>query len=155
MTCWRINTDKNARKDVKTCDIWYREGKAFAGDGIDLAGNFVDETLHYGVFKKLNIGDGIFMHHSGAGIVGYGQVVENWDGKTYTGKNKLLYTQLWEGYEVVEYSIKVKWFDEYDRRDKPIPINGWFPFPAYKYYFSEVDSEKCEKIKKLLKSEVK
>ena len=23
MKYWRINTDKKARKDVKTCDLWY------------------------------------------------------------------------------------------------------------------------------------
>jgi hypothetical protein len=32
MKYWRINTDSTARDDLKTCDIWYKQGMAFAGD---------------------------------------------------------------------------------------------------------------------------
>ena len=79
MTYWRINTDYSARSDVRTCDLWYRYGMVFAGD---YEGK---ELEHSKVFEKLSIGDGVFMHDSGRGIVGYGTVTETWDRMTYKG----------------------------------------------------------------------
>lgn len=32
MNFWRINTDRDARDDVRTCDLWYKFGMIFTGD---------------------------------------------------------------------------------------------------------------------------
>ena len=73
MEYWRINTDRVKKENPRTCDLWYEFGMAFAGD-------FSQNRLeHATVFKKLSVGDGVFMHHTGLGIVGYGVVTETWD----------------------------------------------------------------------------
>ena len=55
-------------------------------------GDYLQNNLkHAKVFMKLAIGDGVFMHHSALGIVGYGFVAEPWDQAIYAGTDKLLY----------------------------------------------------------------
>jgi len=63
MKYWRINTDREARKEFRTCDLWYDLRMAFAGDK---AKNWRE---HATVFPKLSPGDSVFMHHSGLGVV--------------------------------------------------------------------------------------
>lgn len=85
MEFWRINTDSEEVETSRTCDLWYKFGMAFTGD-------YPQNILkHATVFKKLAFGDGLFMHHSGLGIVGFGFVTETWDQKIFQGTDKLLY----------------------------------------------------------------
>lgn len=116
MEYWRINTDHGARADLRTCDVWYRFGMAFTGD-------FVGErSNHDKVFRKLLPGDGVFMHHSSLGVVGYGIVAEEWDRKTYEGQERLLYRK-----ELYEYRIAVDWAGNCDCREEALPISGRLP----------------------------
>jgi hypothetical protein len=70
MKFWRINTDSNARGDLRTCDVWYQFGMAFTGDFAE------NKRTHDAVLQKVAPGDGVFMHHSRRVIVGYGIVKE-------------------------------------------------------------------------------
>lgn len=125
---WRLNTDRNARTDIRTYDLWYHYGTAMAGD---LVGHKMEHAL---VFQKLLKGDNIFMHHSGLGLIGFGEVLEDWDGKVYTGDDRLLYIK-----EIFEYRIKVLWKKEYDCRNRPVSINGLLPYMGT---YSEVNPNK-------------
>ena len=115
MAYWRMNTDRDARNDVSTCDLWYSYRMAFAGDKLICFEHAKD-------FENLLIGDGIFMHHNKAGIVGYGIIKENWDEKAYESSDKMLYID-GESEEIYEYRIKVKWLPEYDRRQAPLKFS--------------------------------
>jgi hypothetical protein len=116
MNYWRINTDREARKELRTCDLWYKFGMAFTGD-------FEENKLkHSAVFSKLSPGDGVFMHHSGLGLVGYGIVKDKWNGEIYHGTERLLYER-----EVYEYRIAVDWDNDCDCREDPLPIAGRLP----------------------------
>ena len=127
MKYWRVNTDKNAREDINTYDLWYYHNMVFTGD-------YSGERLkHVGVLKKMQPGDGVFMHHSGKGVVGYGIVSEPWNGKIYQGNERLLYRE-----EAYEYRIKVNWLPKYDRRENSVPINGLLPYMGT---YSDVDPE--------------
>ncbi len=137
MRYWRINTDRSARDDVETCDIWYDEGMAFAGDFSGKKGK------HINFFRKVRIGDFVLMHHNDWGIVGCGTICGNWDRIIHKGDDRLLYVK-----EVYEYRIRVDWDDRYDRRDDPIPVYGLIP---YRPYFSEVSVDDFQKILRILK----
>jgi hypothetical protein len=128
MKYWRINTDSTAREDVKTCDVWYKERKAFAGDFAET------KRRHDKIFEKFSPGDGVFMHHSQLGVVGYGVVSEEWDGETYKGEKRKLYKQ-----EDFEYRIAVDWVSDLDCRNNPFPINGVLPYLGT---YSQVDPTK-------------
>lgn len=128
MKYWRINTDSTARDDIKTYDIWYEQGMAFAGDFAET------KRRHDKIFEKFSSGDGVFMHHSLLGIVGYGIVSEEWDGETYKGEKRKLYKK-----EDYEYRIAVDWAAEFDCRDNPLPINKVLPYLGT---YSVVDSGK-------------
>ncbi len=130
MKYWRINTDNTARDDARTCDIWYKFNMAFAGDFLET------KRMHDTVFSKLSPGDGIFMHHSHLGIVGYGIVKEEWNGETYRAGERLLYTQ-----EDFEYRIAVNWNADCDCRRNPLPIHGRLPYMGT---HSEVDINKWD-----------
>lgn len=134
MEYWRINTDSKAREDILTCDLWYKFSMAFTGDYVE------NKLNHANVFKKLSIGDGIFMHHSGLGVVGYGLVQETWDGVIYTGTKKLLYVA-GKANEFYEYRIAVAWDKKYDRRKNPLEI---FHRLTYGGTYSYVDFEKWD-----------
>jgi len=121
MKYWRINTDADPEDgDRRNCDLWYTHQMAFAGDCIGNVGN------HAGALRRLSPGDGVFMHHSGLGIVGYGIVAEAWDGETYEGVARLLYTD--HRKELYEYRIPIRWDPDYDCRKNPLPINGRLPY---------------------------
>jgi predicted Zn-ribbon and HTH transcriptional regulator len=130
MKYWRINTDINARKDAKTYDLWYQYGMAFAGDYEG------DQGKHSKVFRLLSVGDGIFMHQSGAtgGIVGFGLVKELWNRSIYQGEARRLYVK-----ELFEYRIAVDWDDSCDCRKNPLPIRDRLPYLGT---FSEVNPGK-------------
>jgi len=130
MNFWRINTDRDARNDVRTCDLWYRFGMAFTGDLAE------SKRRHDVVLQKLIPGDGVFMHHSGLGIVGYGIVREYWNRKPYQGAGRQLYTK-----EPFEYRIAVDWGNDYDCRDNPIPIHGRLPYMGT---YSYIDPKKWD-----------
>ena len=130
MKYWRINTDSAARHDVKTCDLWYEHGMVFTGD---YDGNL---QKHDSVLRKMEPGHGVYMHHSGAGIVGYGTVTEKWNGKIYEGDQRLLYRV-----ERFEYRIRVDWLPEYDRRWNPLSVNGNLPYMGT---YSQVDPKKWD-----------
>jgi hypothetical protein len=130
MNFWRINTDSSARHDLKTCDLWYKYRMAFAGDYAE------SQRRHDLVFYKLKPGDGIFMHHSGLGIVGYGVVKEEWEHEVYRGTERLLYVE-----EIFEYRIAVDWQSDCDCRENPIPIHGWLPYMGT---YSYVDAGKWD-----------
>jgi hypothetical protein len=85
MKYWRVNTDKLDEEKIRTCDVWYQYGMVFTGDSPN------NKLKHVNLLKKLQIGDGIFMHYTGLGIVGYGIVQEPWNEIVYQGINKLLY----------------------------------------------------------------
>ena len=129
-TTWRVNTDRNARKDRRTCDLWYQHGLAIAGD---FAGH---EMEHAAVFRKLSEGDHIFMHHSGLGVVGFGEVLEEWDGRVYSDDDRVLYVE-----EIYEYRIRVAWSKEYDCRNRAVPISGRLPHMGT---YSEVNPDRWD-----------
>ena len=52
MRCWRINTDSEARDDLRTCDRWYKYGAAITGD---FAGS---NKRHDTALLRLSYGDG-------------------------------------------------------------------------------------------------
>jgi hypothetical protein len=131
---WRINTDREEAETFRTCDLWYKFGMAFTG-------NYPQHRLkHAKVFMKLAFGDGLFMHHSGLGIVGYGIVAETWDKAIYTGTNKLLYLD-GERDELYEYRIKVNWDVHYDCRRNPLPIKRRLPYMGT---YSHIDTGKWD-----------
>lgn len=130
MNYYRINTDKNARNDLKTCDLWYEHGMLITGDSETIT------TRHDTVCKKVKPGDGVFMHHSGQGLVGYGIVIEDWDEKVYSNDERMLYVV-----ESYEYRIRVRWIPAYDCRDNPLPINEKMPYMGT---YSKVDPEKYD-----------
>ena len=131
MKYWRINTDSEGEENPRTCDLWYKFCMAFTGDYAE------NEGKHSIIFKKLEVGDGIFMHHTGLGIVGYGEVAKAWDGEFYKGNDKLLYKD--EGRkELCEYRILVDWKGGYDSRENPLPIRGRLP---YRGTYSHIDSK--------------
>lgn len=116
MAYYIVNTDWNARDDVITCDLWFFKKMAFAGD---FAGN---KWEHASLFKRLDIGDTLFMYHSKKdnrkhdkkAFVGIGDVLKSWDEKCYEGENRLLYNV---DREIYEYRICVNWFA--DLRESP------------------------------------
>ena len=115
MRYWRFNTDKDARNDVRTCDLWYEHGMAFTGDYEGTP----ESKRHYKHLAQLMKGDGVFMHHNGLGIVGYGLVNKPWNGKPYTGEERLLYRE-----EIYEYRISVEWDPKCDCRHNPVSVQG-------------------------------
>lgn len=117
MKFWRINTDSEARDDIRTCDLWYQFRMVFAGDYPE------SKRRHDVVFQKLSPGDGVFMHHSALGIVGYGVVKDEWDCKEYKGSERLLYIR-----ELFEYRIAVDWDTDCDCRENPLQIHGCLPY---------------------------
>lgn len=128
MKFWRINTDKDARKDVLTCNLWYQYQMVFTGD---FSGKKLEHSV---VLRKLASGDGVFMHHSGYGIVGYGVVKEEWDQKIFQKESRLLYI-----IEEYEYRIAVTWDNKCDCRKNPLPIQGRLPYMGT---YSHVDTRK-------------
>ena len=129
MAYWRMNTDKDARNDARTCDLWYKYGMAFAGD------HQGKEKRHASIFKKLSPEDGIFMHVSGLGVVGFGIVQELWDKQAYKPQDSLVYN-IGAPKEIYEYRIRVNWLPEYDRRKNPLNINKLIPHMGT---FNEID----------------
>ncbi len=107
MKFYYINTDSRVREGpVPTFDIWFQRGMAFAGD---YSG---DKGKHTTLFRKVEIGDALFMYHSGIGFVGLGEVEEKWDKKCYEGSERWLYLE-----DMIEYRIKVRW--SFDWRSAP------------------------------------
>jgi hypothetical protein len=133
MNFWRINTDSDARDDLRTCDLWYQLGMAFAGDSVE---SVESERRHDLVFHKLIPGDGVFMHHNGLGIVGYGVVKKEWNHKIYEGVERCLYIR-----EPFEYRILVDWESDCDCRENPIQIHNRLP---YRGTYSHVDASKWD-----------
>jgi hypothetical protein len=134
MKYWRINTDSEGEKNPMTCDLWYMFHMAFAGDYKKNPGD------HSTIFKKLEAGDGIFMHHTGLGVVGYGEVITTWDGKYHKGNAKKVYKNNARA-EFYEYRIEVDWKEEYDCRKNPLSIRYRLP---YRGIYSHIDTEKWD-----------
>ena len=132
MEFYRINTDREGKETSRTCDLWYKFCMAFTGDYPQ------DIIKHAKVFKKIAIGDGIFMHHTGLGIVGYGIVAEIWDQEIYKGTDKRLYVD-GERDELYEYRIKVDWDIHCDCRKNPLPIKSRLP---YRGTYSHIDTKR-------------
>lgn len=130
MKFYMINTDSDARKDIRTCDLWFQHGMAFAGDK--------DEPFkHSGLFSKLQPHDTVFMWHSELGCVGVGSVLEAWDGRRYEDGERHLYVR-----EPYEYRIKVQWIQDWRTAPKgeehglPVPRgNPWQEIDSGKYPF--------------------
>ena len=114
---WRIQTDRYARPDVRTCDLWYSHQMVFTGDH---AGNMYK---HAHFLKEIFPGDEVFMHYRGFGIVGCGVVESAWDGMVYLKDDRKLYQV-----EPYEYQLPVKWGEEFDCRENPVPIKGRLPY---------------------------
>jgi hypothetical protein len=130
MKYWRINTDSDARDDLRTCDLWYQFGMVFTGDFAE------NKRKHDTVLLKLSPSNGVFMHHSGLGLVGYGIVKEKWNGQTYQGAQRRLYVR-----EPYEYRIAVEWDLSCDCREDPLPIFSRLPYMGT---YSCVDSDKWD-----------
>jgi hypothetical protein len=96
MAFYLMNTDREARNDVETCDLWFQHEMAFAGNREG------HELENAGIFRVLQPQDTVFMWHSGRGCVGVGQVLEEWDQHVYRGAERLLYVE-----EPFEYRIGV------------------------------------------------
>ena len=102
-TYWFMNTDEDAIKDLRTCDLWFAHGMAFSGE----------DWKKYGLpLQNLNPRDILLMYHNGVGIVGAGRVLEAWDKQPYS--SKLLY----KDFEFSEYRLRVDW--HIDLRTTPI-----------------------------------
>lgn len=107
MAFYLINSDRNARKDMATCDLWFDCKKAFAGD---FEGNEGEHSVFFE--NKLNLHDVLFMYHSKIGCVGAGIVLAPWDRKSYQGDQRILYQN-----EKYEYRVEVDWI--HDWRNSP------------------------------------
>ena len=105
-----INTDSFARKDVETCDLWFKYGMAFSGG----------DKIKYGIpLLKIKSDDICLMYHNEIGITAVGYALETWDEKSWNQKQKLVYVDQ----DIDEYRIKVDWY--IDLRKKPIdPIQN-------------------------------
>ena len=95
MAYWFFNTDKAARSDVRTCDLWFEHGKAFSGG---------DWKKYAKPLGELQPSDHCFMYENDVGIVGVGRVIEKWDGECYTSK----FVYLNDGFG--EYCVRVDWY---------------------------------------------
>lgn len=114
---WRINTDRYARSDIRTCDLWYAHHMVFMGD------HEGDRYKHAHFLEQISEGDEVFMHHRGFGIVGCGVVRRPWNGIVFMGDDRKLYRE-----EPYEYQLEVDWGGEFDCRDNPVPIKGRLPY---------------------------
>jgi hypothetical protein len=111
MNYYFINSDSEARYDVRTCDLWFYHSMAFSGNNWEKFG------LPLRDLKPFDI---CLMYHNGSGIVGIGRVLEEWDGKRHS--DKLLYlTQ-----DFPEYRISIDW--HIDIRKKPIDPQSEFGY---------------------------
>lgn len=131
MKYWRISTDSEVNDVERTCDIWYKFQMAFTGD-------CEKEFKHAAVMRKLRPGHGIFMHHKGLGLVGFGIVHELWDGKSYNGEDKKFYVSQ-NRKEIFEYRIAVNWDTSCDCRENPVALGVRLP---YRGTYCEVKSDK-------------
>ena len=105
---------------------------AFAGDYSD------DKGKHTTLFAKVEIGDILFMYHSGTGFVGVGEVEEKWDNKCYESLERWLYVE-----DMLEYRIKVRWFRDW----RPEPKSAKkLDLPVSPYYFCVIDPGKWKVI---------
>jgi len=111
MAYWFINTDEGARKDVRTCDLWFAHGMAFSGG----------EWEKYGLpLRSLAPSDICLMYHNGLGIVGVGRVLESWDGQACS--DNIVY----DDYAFPEYRLRVDWY--IDIRENPIDTRAEFGY---------------------------
>ena len=112
MAYWFINTDEGARRDIRTCDLWFAYGMAFSG------GDWKKYALP---LQKIEPFDHCLMYHNRLGIVGVGRVIEKWDGKPHV--SKLVYTN--DSFS--EYRLRVDWYldlrtDPVDPRTEGLPV---------------------------------
>jgi len=107
MNYYFFNTDSDdgdARKDFRTCDLWFDNNMAFSGNNWE----------KYGLpLRRLKPADICLMYHNRIGIVGVGRVLENWDEHPYKN-NKLVYIYN----HFAEYRLSVDWY--IDIRDNPV-----------------------------------
>jgi hypothetical protein len=125
MAYWFFNTDKAARGDARTCDLWFEHGLAFSGG---------DWEKYAKPLEKLNLRDHCLMYHNGLGIVGVGRVIEKWDHKRYS--DKLLYND--DSFS--EYRLRVDWY--LDLRTNPLDPQTEFGYgPPSKFLQQIVNDE--------------
>jgi len=138
MAYYYINTDWDARQNFKiTCDIWFENKMAFAGDHEN------NKWEHSKFFKKLNIGDVLFMYHSKKDkrkhhkkrYVGAGIVQKKWDEICYENSDRLLYRK-----EPYEYRVDVDWCLDWRAMPKsaseiglPVTPNYWCRIDETRY----------------------
>lgn len=97
MAYFFINTDAKSLGFKSPHEKWFEYKMAFTG------GDFTyGERLGW-----LSPGDTLLMWVNKVGVVGIGEVLEPWDGKTYL-KNQLIYKK---PFEHKEYRISVEWSD--------------------------------------------
>jgi predicted HNH restriction endonuclease len=133
MNYYFINTDSDARKDVRTCDLWFEYSMAFSGGDLE----------KYGLpLQRLKPFDICLMYHNRVGIVGVGRVLENWDNKPHT--NKLVYL----AQPFNEYRISIDWYIDLrnDHEIDPQSEFGYIPRGLLKPI-----SKNKQKVEKLLK----
>ena len=95
MKYYFINTDAAARKNVRTCDIWFEYQMAFSGGPWE----------KYGLpFRSLEPYDVCLMYHNKVGLVGAGRVLEKWDEQSYSEKH------IYMDYPFPEYRLSVDWY---------------------------------------------
>jgi hypothetical protein len=95
MNYYFINTNSDARKDVRTCDLWFEYSMAFSGG----------DWKKFGLpLQRLKPFDICLMYHNQVGIVGVGRVLEYWDKKPHT--TKVVYLT----YNFNEYRICIDWY---------------------------------------------
>jgi hypothetical protein len=111
MNYYFINTDGDARKDVRTCDLWFDQSMAFSGGDLE----------KYGLpLRGLKPFDICLMYHNRVGVVGVGRSLEDWDGQSHTDK------RIYINYPFPEYRIYVDWY--IDIRANPVDPQSEFGY---------------------------
>lgn len=122
MDCYLLNTDARSMADgISSHEKWFHYGMAFCAEYTlkDSKQNFSDN------FRKLRQGDICLMYANGIGIVGAGKVCEEYNERTYSEAECLVYGRGSDGYGK-EHRIKVDWKDLRNGPNGPISYEKYW-----------------------------
>ena len=139
MDCYLLNTDAKSMPDGRSPHgKWFEHGMVFCAEDTWGISKHKDMN-HYGRnFTKLKPKDICLMYVNDIGVVGVGEVIEEYDGKSYSGTEWLVYGPGANGFGT-EHRIRVNWYK--DLRNNPISYNklmsiGIIPNSAFKHIVS-------------------
>jgi hypothetical protein len=123
MECYLLNTDARSMANGKSPhERWFKHGMAFcAEDTLGILGH-KGESYYGDNFSKLRQGDICLMYVNGTGVIGYGEVLEDYDGISYSEDECLVYGPGSNGYGT-EHRIEVDWKDLRNSEKGPIRYN--------------------------------